>query len=404
MKIRSITYFFDPGCPIDATRLAAAAQFLSSARQQFTALGYEVQTVRLATPSFASLVQPLSEQALLSWACELGQAAQTFGIDYLALGPALVQQPSSYALIPPILAQTENLFFSAHMTAAGQIFPAAVRACAQVIHDLAPLEPNGFANLRFAALANVRPGAPFFPAAYHAGGEPLFAIATQSADLAVEAFGAAHTLDEARYLLHIAIEQHASRLETLATKLAETHALQFGGIDFSLAPFPERDQSLGEAMERFGLAALGLHGSLASAAILTETLDRARFKHTGFSGLMLPVLEDAVLAERAAEAHLSMKDLLLYSAVCGTGLDTVPLPGDASTGQIEAVLLDLAILAIRLDKPLTARLMPIPGRQAGAPTNFNFAFFANSRVMALPAASLSGLLQGDAPIPLKSRL
>ena len=132
----------------------------------------------------------------------------------------------------------------------------------------------------------------------------------------------------------------------------------------------------------------GLHGSLAAAAILTECIERARYRRTGFSGLMLPVLEDSVLAQRAAEGSLTIKDLLLYSAVCGTGLDTVPLPGDTTAEQISAVLLDLSALALRLDKALTARLMPIPGKKAGEPTDFAFSYFANSRVMALEAEPL----------------
>jgi hypothetical protein len=141
-------------------------------------------------------------------------------------------------------------------------------------------------------------------------------------------------------------------------------------------------------MERMGVPKTGLHGSLAAAAILTEAIERANFPRTGFSGLMLPVLEDAVLARCAAEGTLTVKDLLLYSAVCGTGLDTVPLPGDTSAEQIAAVLLDLSALALRLDKPLTARLMPIPGKKAGDPTGFDFDYFANSRVMALEAETL----------------
>ena len=32
--------------------------------------------------------------------------------------------------------------------------------------------------------------------------------------------------------------------------------------------------------------------------------------------------------------------------------------------------------------------MPIPGKKAGDPTNFNFDYFANSRVMALEAEAL----------------
>jgi hypothetical protein len=139
---------------------------------------------------------------------------------------------------------------------------------------------------------------------------------------------------------------------------------------------------------------VGLHGSLAAAAILTEAVERADFPHVGFSGFMQPVLEDAVLARRAAEGTLTVKDLLMYSAVCGTGLDTIPLPGDTRPAQIAALLLDLSALALRLDKPLTARLMPIPGKQVGDPTAFDFGYFANSRVMALEAQSLKKALGG----------
>jgi uncharacterized protein (UPF0210 family) len=101
------------------------------------------------------------------------------------------------------------------------------------------------------------------------------------------------------------------------------------------------------------------------------------------------VLEDSILAKRAAEGTLTIKDVLLYSAVCGTGLDTIPLPGDTTSEQLIPLLLDLCALALRLDKPLTARLMPVPGKEAGDDTNFNFAFFAPSKVMAIESAKLN---------------
>jgi uncharacterized protein (UPF0210 family) len=135
---------------------------------------------------------------------------------------------------------------------------------------------------------------------------------------------------------------------------------------------------------------------------LTEALGRANFPHTGFSGFMQPVLEDSVLAKRAAEGTLTIKDLLLYSAVCGTGLDTVPLPSDVTADQIAPLLLDLSALALRLDKPLTARLMPIPGKQAGDTTEFDFAYFANSKVMALESEKLGGNFGGDEIFKLQS--
>jgi uncharacterized protein (UPF0210 family) len=274
-----------------------------------------------------------------------------------------------------------------------------VRACAEVIVRCASIEPNGFANLQFAALANVEAGAPFFPAAYHRGDETAFAIATEAADLAVQAFERAKSIAEGRSNLISEIEQHAKRL----TEVAESLKCKFGGIDFSLAPFPTEMQSLGTAFEKLCVQKIGLHGSLLAAAILTEAIERANFMHTGFSGLMMPVLEDATLARRAAEGTLTVKDVLLYSAVCGTGLDTIPLPGDTTSERLVPLLLDLCALALRLDKPLTARLMPIPTKKAGDETNFDFAFFAPSRVMALEAEGLTRAFSGTETFHLASR-
>ena len=138
-----------------------------------------------------------------------------------------------------------------------------------------------------------------------------------------------------------------------------------------------------------------MHGSLAAAAILTESIDRADFPRVGFCGFMGPVLEDSILGKRATEGVLTVKDMLMYSAVCGTGLDTIPLPGDVTVEQISALLLDISVLSLRLNKPLTARLMPIPGKKAGDMTEFNFDFFVNSRVMALEAEPLTKLFASD---------
>jgi uncharacterized protein (UPF0210 family) len=152
-----------------------------------------------------------------------------------------------------------------------------------------------------------------------------------------------------------------------------------------------------------GIPKIGLHGSLAAAAILTDAIDRADFPHTGFSGFMQPVLEDSILAKRAAEGTLTIKDALLYSAVCGTGLDTVPLPGDTTSEQLVPLLLDLSALALRLDKPLTARLMPIPGKQAGDETNFDFSFFAQSKIMNLDSEKLNSPFDTKETLQLKKR-
>ncbi|HEY2980767.1 MAG TPA: DUF711 family protein [Anaerolineales bacterium] len=412
MKIRSITYFCDPGWPLDESRLRAAGDFLSRAKAAYEAAGYEVQTTRLATIPFPRLLNgKVQETARL--AQEIGRVAEQMGVGYVSLGPALPDAPDSYAVIPEAIVGSQNVFFGGVMAGPAAIHAAALRACAEVIVKCAPLDPNGFANLRFAALANVPAGAPFFPAAYHDGDIPAFAIATEAADLAVQAFSGSKTLDHGRQTLISEIEKHGKALASVAQTLARIsnsrggdHSIfdiRFGGIDFSLAPFPDDAHSLGMAVEKMGVPMIGLHGSLTAAAFLTEAVDRADFPHTGFSGFMQPVLEDSILAARAAEGTLTIKDLLLYSAVCGTGLDTVPLAGETTAAQIAALLLDLSAMALRLDKPLTARLMPVPGKQAGEPTTFDFGFFANSRVMKLEAAPLSFPLDGEGILHIRKR-
>jgi uncharacterized protein (UPF0210 family) len=177
--------------------------------------------------------------------------------------------------------------------------------------------------------------------------------------------------------------------------IANEHEVRYLGIDFSMAPFPEEGRSLGTALEAFGIPAVGLAGTAAAAAVLAECLDQAQFQRTGFCGLFFPVFEDSVLAARAAEGSLSIADLLIYTAVCGTGLDTVPLPGDVSVDDITAVLLDLGALALRQDKPLTARLMPIPGKAAGDDVHFDYPYFTPTKVMALSTRPLTGILAGS---------
>jgi uncharacterized protein (UPF0210 family) len=393
MRIRSITTFVHPRCPISENVLQKAGIFARHAQSSFESSGYEVQTLRLATPPFPEYLSP---EDMTRFIARLQMVAHSEGFEYVALGPAQTDKPESYTLIPELLGESSILFFSGHLTTPeGEVSLPAARACAEIIHRTAPLEKNGFANLRFTALANVGPWSPFFPAAYHHGEKPAFALAIEGADLAVEAFSKADSLANARKRLIDSIENHTEKLEEVANRLAKIYPIMFKGIDFSPAPFPQPEISLGNALEKLGVPALGLSGSLAAAAFLTDTLDRASFTRTGFNGLMLPLLEDSTLSQRAAEGTLSITDLLMFSAVCGTGLDTIPLPGDASVGQLQAVLLDLAALALRLDKPLTGRLMPVPGLKAGDETNFKFDYFANSKVLALPSEGLTKFFTGE---------
>ena len=390
MNIRSITGFLALADPISDDAFCALRDLVRAARDDFARAGFPIQTARVATQLIDSLrslqVSGIAPRDLARFACDLEAACKANEIDYASLGALPGDHPLVDA-IPAAITATENVFTSAHIASRNDgISLTAISAAARVIRKLADSTPAGFGNLRFAALANCPPHSPFFPAAYHDGGSPAFALATEAAPLAADAFSNARNLDEARANLIGAVERAGATLVCIADDLAARFSFRFGGIDFSLAPYPEASRSIGNALEKLTGAKFGEHGTLFAAAFVTDCLNRAKFPRTGFSGLMLPVLEDTTLAARSA--HYTLDSLLLYATVCGTGLDTVPLPGDTSVDALAAILLDLATLAVKLDKPLTARLMPIPGLKAGDMTQFDFEYFASARVLDMDASAL----------------
>jgi uncharacterized protein (UPF0210 family) len=96
------------------------------------------------------------------------------------------------------------------------------------------------------------------------------------------------------------------------------------------------------------------------------------------------VLEDEVLAQRWAEGRISLDSLLAYSAVCGTGLDTIPLPGNVTEEQLARILGDVASLAVKWRKALSARLLPVGGKKPGDRTEFDDPFLVNTVLQPLP--------------------
>ena len=401
MKVRSITLFADPGYPPNRLLLDQLGIFARHAQSAFSQAGVTVETIRLATPPFP---QWLPLRNIVPLVQELSIEASAVGMDYLSLGPALPEFPESFALIPDVLANTQNVFMTGLVTTVNhELDLAAAKRCAEIISKLATIEPNGFGNLYFSALANVKPFCPFFPTAFGNFDQPAFALAIEGASIALEAFTEAKTLAEARANLIRQVEQQAVQLAELGAKFASMYNYTFKGLDFTLAPHPDANASIARALEVLGLPVFGEAGSVAASAFITDSLDRAEYPRTGFNGLMLPVLEDSTLAARAQEGRLDLHSLLLCSAVCGTGLDVIPLPGDATADQIYPLILDMAALALRLDKQLTARLMPIPGKKAGEVTDFAFDYFANGGILPLRSQPLNGLLAEGGRIDIRSK-
>ena len=406
MQIRAITIGQRQTASLDLDALRRAGAFGRAARAAFEEAGCVVQTVRLAAQPLSQIMgrRPPSEALTLAQALDGSLAGE--GIDYASLGPIVPGGDGPHPLIdelPSLLRSTERVFFSVMpATLRRGLNTAAVRQTAEALVTTCEGDVEGVYSRRFTVSANVPPHGPFFPSAYHRGVRDGYALALECADLAVDALAGARDFDEARDRLVGALEAETARMERAAARL-EAHGAAFHGMDISLAPFPEEARSIAGAMERLGVGAFGGHGTLFAAAFLTDTLRRARIRTCGFSGLMLPLLEDSVMARRHAEGAYGIDELLLYSAVCGAGLDTIPVPGDVTVNEVASVYLDVCALALTLNKPLTVRLMPMAGKQAGDPVRFEFPYFAPTHVATLKSPASGGLLGKGPWRPVRAR-
>jgi uncharacterized protein len=385
--VRTITLGIAEQHPLTSETILPAGELLREASARYSDAGYEVQTVRISTrPIFDDLADwPGGE--LVKYARELQRMLDDAGLAFCSVGPAQAARAhfplQRIDVIADLLAATTAISAAVQLATPGDGLRAgAALPTAQVIQRLARETEEGFGNFRFAALACVAPGTPFFPAAYHRGPASL-SLGVQGAGIIARALQSyRHNGSDVTQLASISLYVREALVEQLTpiVSLCKTFAagqrIAFGGIDLSPAPMSE--DSIAAALEACGYGVMGGPGTLALAAALTTALKSTRLKTCGYCGLMLPVLEDAVLGKRWEEGTVTTHQLLLYSAVCGTGLDTIPLPGDMAAEEIARLLLDVAVLAHRLNKPLSARLFPVPGKGPGERTTFTSPYLTNT--------------------------
>jgi uncharacterized protein (UPF0210 family) len=380
-RIRTIT----AGVPLTShhwpEQLRQAAEFLAEARAVFQNQGYEVQTLRISTPPLPEYLEDWSGSKGLAFLGEMDDFCLQQDL-VLSIGPVLNADqyaPDLADWAAELIRNTRQTNFTVGVaSAAGGVHARAARTAAEVIASIAKSSPGGEGNFRFAATANCPPGTPFFPAAWHQG-EASFAIGLETPPLLLMAVNS-HTAGTPLGS-HIAatMDRALEPVQIEAEKIARTFGRTYLGIDASPAPGP--DASIGQVLETIIGAPFGSISTLSACADITDGLKNLKVKTCGYSGLMLPVIEDTVLARRAAERRYGVQELLLYSSVCGTGLDVVPLPGNSTADTLALLIGDVAALSAKYHKPLSARLFPIPGKAAGEPVTFSNPFLTDSVIM-----------------------
>ncbi len=263
-------------------------------------------------------------------------------------------------------------------------------AYAKTIIEVSRLSKNGFDNFRLGISNGKTRNTPFFPFANFK--KPL------SFSVGLETLGA--LIDKCYETNSINLIENISNfkndltfnLKTLDEYILNNLRINYEGIDASLAPIPRTNQSIGLLYELLSVHTLGNLGSLSITSRLTDLVNlsfkNSGAKKAGFNGVMFSPLEDEWLAKQSCEGLLKVESLMLFSTVCGCGIDMVPLEGDVFSETIATLICDIITLSDKLNKPLGIRILPIPGKYSNDRTSFNHEFLSDMKILNLPGSSL----------------
>ncbi len=377
-------------------RLVNFSSFANELKSMLKEIDIEVETKRFCSQPLFSYDNKLFyeknlKETLIDINNQVGFLQDLFndyGFDYFACCMMIADQIEELGIFEKLLLnevpqfiKNHRKFFTSLPAASTQkgINIAALKSGAKIIKELS--EPDPFNNLQFCVSANVGPNVPFFPAAYHFSEKPAFSLALEMADEVINVFEESSTLKEAQLNLLARFNEIYDNLTKIAEKVSRNYNIEFKGIDFSPAPYPMIDKSIGTAIEKLGIEYFGANGTLTGVALIKNSIPIDKEKVIGFSGFMQPVLEDFIISKRLSENKFNLDSLLLYSTMCGAGLDVVPLPGDITERELFYILLDICTISVTLNKPLTCRLMPIPGKSSGDDVEFDFEYFAPSKII-----------------------
>ena len=384
-KVRTVTGFvrIDPGTY--QKQIADALVVLRTAKREFIAEGYQVETLRLTTQPLGELVAGMSNEQALAYLALLDHLSVKEDF-LLNVGPAMMHDtddPATMHLLELALSTLPNIEASAIIADEAGIHWKTIHRTSELVKYVAEHSPRSQGTFNFTATAMLKPLSPFFPGSYHTGAGRQFAIGFEGANVVAEVFtkdrgnAQAATAD-----LTAALTTHAKVADAIGNKVAQATGWTYVGVDPT--PAPLGDVSIAAAIEDFTGAKFGSSGTLTAARIITAAVKAVPVKQIGYSGLMVPVMEDKLMAQRWAESAYNIDSLLAYSAVCGTGLDTIPLPGDVSIEQMDRMYADVASLATKWNKPLSARLQPIPNKKPGDQTDFKSPYLFNTMIHPLP--------------------
>lgn len=364
------------------------ADFYQKTDAEFKKNQIAIQTQRLTLP--ISYVEKLMDcYQINSMIGAVHKIADQVGIRWLCL-PVSGDRPMSKEClhaISQLFIKFPKLFMHFVIAKEQQIYTNFIASAVETLISISKHSNNGFDNFRLGIGANIKANTPYFPFSYHMGAAPGFSLAVDCLEevINIVKINQNEAINCIQAKIIAGLLPIVQEINSIGLEIAKNTGLIYFGQDISFAPFPGLSRSVGGLIELLMSNVFGQSGSLLATSVLTDTLKtilaRSKVVSTGFNGVMFSLLEDSQLARTNNQKCVNIDKLLLYSSVCGCGVDMVPISGDTVAETICGLALDVAALSTVLNKPLGVRLLPIPMRSANQFTDFNHDFITNTRIL-----------------------
>ncbi len=400
-KVRTISTFLSltQSKEMWEEEIQKASHFCSELSKAFADENYTVQSIRIVTNPFGEYLNTDNLETAridLRYLSDLLESTNSSGLRIrFAIGEAVDEH--EIQLLPELVKEFGdlcNVSVNVGLDEFGVLDNELIQHSAKAVERISQITPRGEGNFNFTVNFNCDPLIPYFPASYHKrvlGNR--FVIGLETPDLLVGVLKDFNETADAKNhnnnfkayfdVMSNALQYHIDEIDSIVKKSAGKE-FKFSGFDSSAAPSKDC-ASMVEVYEAMGVEYFGASGTVEASALLTKVFKSIKgVDLVGFSGLMLALMEDVGLAQGTIDNNFDIRSLLTYSAVCGIGLDTVPIPGDTSIDKISALMRDTGTMAFRLNKPLTVRVFPVPNLKAGDMTVFESDDLCNCAVLTVP--------------------
>lgn len=350
----------------------------------------------------------------------LDKAAKKCGVNFIGGFSALVHKGMTNGdinlinSIPSALAKTERVCSSVSVasTKAG-INMDAVALMGRVIKKTADLtaDTGGFGCAKLVVFANAVEDNPFMAGAFHGVGEAECVL-----NVGVSGPGVVyHALQKCKGqpfdVVAETIKKTAFKItrmgQLVASQASERLGVPSGIVDLSLAPTPEKGDSVARILEEMGLEVCGTHGTTAALALLNDAVKKGGVMASnhvgGLSGAFIPVSEDEGMIEAAMKNALTLDKLEAMTCVCSVGLDMIAVPGDTSAETLSAIIADEAAIGVVNTKTTAVRIIPAVGKKVGDIIEFG-GLLGSAPVMPVHEFSSADFINrgGRIPAPMHS--